>query len=331
MAGLYGIGNPLMDIVMRGTHHDLERLGVRPGSMNLVDFDTQSEVLRSGADPVRLPGGSAANTLRGTAFLGAAGGSSVIIRYGGAVGSDEMARQFAAGLAEHGVRPLLATVDAPTGSSAILVTPDLERTMFTHLGACRLFGEAHVDESAVRESDWFYLTGYMWDTESQEGAAKRAIALAAEAGTKVAFDIADPFVVERYRQELVEYLPGRIDLIFGNKEELSRLTGYDGPAEELARTARRFAPVVALKIGRRGCIVASDDGVSVIDGFAVDARDTTGAGDAYAGGFLYAMITGRPLEESARLANRLAAGVVTVSGCRYDSLDAGTILREGLG
>lgn len=331
MGGVYGIGNPLMDIVMSGTLGDLERLGVAPGSMNLVDHNTQAEVLRSGTDPIRLPGGSAANTLRGAAFLSAGSTRPVRISYSGAVGSDDMARQFAEGLAEVGVRPLLATVDAPTGSSAILVTPDLERTMFTHLGACRLFCEDHVDERVLAESDWLYTTGYMWDTESQERAVTGAIALAGESGTRVAFDIADPFVVERYRDRLVEYLPGRIDLIFGNEEELSRLTGYSGPPEGLAAAARRFAPIVALKIGRRGCVVASEEGVAHVEGFTVDARDTTGAGDAYAGGFLYAMVTGSNLKEAARLANRLAAAVVTVQGCRYTDLDAAAILREGLG
>jgi len=332
MGGVYGIGNPLMDIVMKGSYADLERLGVRPGTMNLVDHDTQALVLGSGTDPVRLPGGSAANTLRGTAFLsGSANNPSVRMWYGGAVGADEMSRQFAEGLSAVGVRPLVATVDAPTGSSAILVTPDLERTMFTHLGACRLFGEDDIDTAVLAESDWLYTTGYMWDTESQERAVRRAIGLAAEHRTAVAFDIADPFVVERYHRRLVEYLPGRIDLIFGNEEELARLTGFTGEPEGLAQAARRFAPIVALKIGKRGCVVASEDGVRRIEGFAVDARDTTGAGDAYAGGFLYALLTGESIDKAAGLANRLAAAVVTVPGCRYDALDGGAILREGLG
>lgn len=332
MPGIYGIGNPLMDIVMSGTYEDLARLGVSPGSMNLVENELQEKVLRSGRDPIRLPGGSAANTLRGITFLSTLpAGSAIDIRYGGAVGADSMGDQFARGLTQMGIETRLAIVDAPTGSSAILVTPDFERTMFTHLGACRLFCSQDIDEDVLVESSWFYCTGYMWDTTEQEQAAKRAIDIARGNAVKVSFDIADPFVVERYRDQLVEYLPGQIDLLFGNEEELSRLTRSDGLPEEIARAARKFAPVVVLKIGERGCVVASDSGVLHIEGFAVEARDTTGAGDAFAGGFLYALLSGGALAQAARLANRLAASVVTAQGCRYDILDGAAILREGLG
>lgn len=331
MPRIYGIGNPLMDIVMGGTHGDLERLGVSPGSMNLVDYELQKEVLRTGRDPKRLPGGSAANTLRGVAFLAVSSGEPPIeVRYGGAVGTDKMGARFGRALSELSVEPRLAIVDAPTGSSAILVTPDFERTMFTHLGACRLFTADNLDEESLAGADWFHCTGYMWDTENQERTVHRAVEIAREHGTLVSFDIADPFVAERYRDRLVEYLPGRIDLLFGNEEELSRLTGTTGEPEEVARAAGRFAPTVALKIGKRGCVLVVGDEVHRIAAFPVETRDTTGAGDAFAGGFLYALLRGFDAEHAARLANRLAAAVVTVQGCRYEDLDGAAILSEGL-
>ncbi len=329
MPEIYGIGNPLMDIVMNGTHADLDELGVDPGSMNLVDGVFQREVLGRGRAPVRLPGGSAANTMRGIAFL-ADDARTVTVRYGGAVGRDEIGTAFGQQLSELGIIPLLAQVDELTGTSAILVTPDYERTMFTHLGACRSFSAADVDDTELGRADWVYFTGYMWDTKNQEEAARHAVERAHRTGTKIAFDIADPFVVERYRDQLHDFLPGKIDLLFGNREELRRLTGIDGEASEIARAALEIAPMVALKTGSDGCVLAVEGSIVAVPAFDVETRDTTGAGDAFAGGFLFALLIGESPLAAAKLANRLAAGIVTVPGCHYEQLSVNTILAEGL-
>jgi sugar/nucleoside kinase (ribokinase family) len=171
----------------------------------------------------------------------------------------------------------------------------------------------------------------MWDTPRQERAARTAIDIARSAGAKISFDIADPFVVERYRDALVEFLPGRVDLLFGNAEELGRLTGVDGYPEEIALAARAYAATVALKIGKNGCVIADRDGARRVGAFLVETRDTTGAGDAFAGGFLYGYLAGAQTDRCARLANRLASAIVTVFGCRYDELDIECVIREGLG
>ena len=331
MAQIFGIGNPLLDIVMRASHERLATIGATPGSMNLVEFEQQKAVVAVGEDPQYVPGGSCANTMRGIAWLAAADQVVGVDRvvYGGAVGRDAYAERFAAALTEANVVSALVHVDAPTGTSAILVTPDWERTMFTHLGACRLFGREHV-ASIPKGATTVHLAGYMWDTDSQKDAARHVVALAKAARCRVSFDIADPFVVDRFGDELAEYLPGNVDILFGNREELQRLSGETGSDEATAAASLRFASTVVLKRGADGCLVCTAEASYPVPAFPVDALDSTAAGDAFAAGFLYGIESGADLESCGRLANRVAAGIVSVWGCRYDLLDATVTLAEGL-
>ena len=215
--------------------------------------------------------------------------------------------------------------NTPTGSSVIVVTPDSQRTMFTYLGACRDLEPDDVAADAIRDARILHVTGYLWDTPNQERAGRLAVERAQRSRTLVSFDIADRFVVDRYHDSLVEWIPGRVDILFANEQELCALTGEPAGGEETVRAASRFAPNVIMKTGPDGCIVL--DGDRVFESPAHPARplDTTGAGDAFAGGYLFGLIQKQSADTCARVANRLAGGIVTVDGCNYDALDPGAI------
>lgn len=326
MVSVFGLGNPLLDILLSGSHDDVAALGVVAGSMNLVDYSGQEAVTRRGRKPYRTAGGSCANTIRGIAWLRRAMAETETLSlrvpaepaYTGAVGDDENGETFSRCLADEGVRLSLARKETPTGTSAIIVTPDHERTMFTFLGACRDYELSDLEERFIDESAIFHTTGYMWDTENEEAAARHGIEYARAKGKLVSFDISDPFVVHRFRDKLVSYLPGRIDALFANRDELTAMVGIDDEPETILVEAMRFAPVVVMKVGKEGCYVASEDeGIAHVPGFPVQARDTTGAGDAFAGGFLFARLLGASLSDACRTANRLASAIVQVSGCDY--------------
>ncbi|MFP4535580.1 MAG: adenosine kinase [Spirochaetaceae bacterium] len=335
MVSVFGLGNPLLDILLTGSQEDLTALGVVAGSMNLVDHSGQQAVIRRGTEPYRTAGGSCANTIRGIAWL-----RRTLARskepglplppepaYTGAVGSDENGAAFSGCLAAEGVELSLASKTTPTGTSAIIVTPDHERTMFTFLGACREYELSDLNESLLEKCTVFHTTGYMWDTENEEAAARRGIEYARERGKLVSFDVADPFVVHRFREKLVSYLPGRIDCLFANRDELIAMVGLEEEPETILVEAMRFAPVVVMKVGREGCYVASEaEGIVHVPGFPVEAKDTTGAGDAFAGGFLFARLLGAPLTEACRAANKLAAAVVQVNGCDYSLIPQENLL-----
>jgi sugar/nucleoside kinase (ribokinase family) len=223
------------------------------------------------------------------------------------------------------VVPMLARKHTPTGSSVIVVTPDSQRTMFTYLGACRDLDTRDVDLPRARAARVLHTTGYMWDTENQEEAARRAVAAARAGHSMVSFDVADPFVVRRSFDSLVDWIPGNVDVLFANDEELQALTGTRGQHEDVLRAAAAFAPTVAMKIGKRGCMVIHEGTVISAEAYPAERVDTTGAGDAFAAGYLYGLLHGMGTAACAAIANAFAASIVSVDGCNYDALEGARV------
>jgi sugar/nucleoside kinase (ribokinase family) len=324
---VFSVENPLVDFIARVDAAFLEARGKRPGTMHHID-EAQSAALvaalerpRSGfAAPRMLPGGSAANTLRGVAWLNRDGALQPPL-YGGAVGRDSLGDGYRAALQTAGVEPALVRAEARTGTSIILVTPVGERTMNTNLGACRLFRANDLDLDRLARSRLLYLTGYLWDTENQREAAEKAASFARAHGIPVAFDLADPWVVERYRDRFRDWVPRSADLVFANGKELALLTGTTCD-EDCMAAARAIAPIVVMKVGARGCWVGGRDAspAELVPTEAVKPLDTTGAGDSFAGGWLYGMLRGREPVACARLANAVARGIVGVYGCDYEAV-----------
>ncbi len=326
MYSVFGVENPLMDIIAHVDQGLPGRFGKQRGSMHLVEYAEVERLLAAITACRRSPGGSAANTARGIAAvsrgLPCVGDCGEVEQpvFNGAVGRDPTGDEFLEAMQAEGVAASLVRKPLPTGVSLILVTPDGERTMNTHLGACRLFGPEDLDRDRLARSRMLYLTGYLWDTDCQRRAAAAAVETA-RAGRRpipVAFDLADPFAVRRFGDLFRTWIPGTVDVLFGNRDELSILTG-GACDEDCVKAAVALAPVVVMKIGAQGCIVGHGSRRLHVPGVKVRVVDTTGAGDAFAAGFLHAHLRGRPLAECAEVANRIAAGVVAVEGCLYDS------------
>jgi sugar/nucleoside kinase (ribokinase family) len=142
--------------------------------------------------------------------------------------------------------------------------------------------------------------------------------LAREKGIPIAFDLADPFAVRRYGERFRSWIPGKVDILFGNKDELSLVTGGTCD-EDCASAAASLAPLAVMKVGEKGCIVGWDGHQEQVPAVRVKRVDTTGAGDSFAAGFLFGRLAGADPVTCARLANAVAARVVGVEGCRYDA------------
>jgi sugar/nucleoside kinase (ribokinase family) len=333
---LYGVENPLMDVIAHVDYGFLERFEKTPGAMHLVEYEEVARLLSEIRSFRTSPGGSAANTARGIAWLSGGEGrglrDAVLGRparqpdvplapvFNGAIGRDPRGDQFASLIAGAGVHAALVRKDTPTGTSVILVTPDGERTMNTFLGACRDFQVEDLDLERLAASRLLYLTGYLWDTENQRRAAERAAQFAREEGRAitVAFDLADPFAVRRYAEKFREWIPGRVDVLFGNRDELALLTGGSCD-EDCVSDAAALAPTVVMKMGEKGCLVGWGGRYEAVPGVPVKAVDSTGAGDAFAAGFLHGRLEGASPVDCARLANSVAARIVSVEGCSYFS------------
>ncbi|MCA2958860.1 MAG: adenosine kinase [Silvanigrellales bacterium] len=306
-----GLENALVDLLVRAEDSDLRSLGMSKGTMQLVSAEEQVRVLANLGKltaEVEL-GGSAANAIRGLAVLGAR------TSYSSCVGHDEYGKSFSSRLEELGIRNMLAQVEsAPTGTCLVVVTPDGERTLNTHLGACLHYAKAHVPEEDIRKSKVFFTTGYVWDTPSQIDAVSQALQVAKNNNVKVAFDVADPFVVQRWGAQLREVLETSAHVVFANALEAQMLVGVQG--EDAARILGRKIEIVVVKDGAKGAWVAHRGDILHIPTNKVNVVDTTGAGDMFAGGFLYGLTHGCTLETCGRLATLLAADTITHMGVR---------------
>jgi len=309
---VYAVGNALVDIQAQVSEELLATLAFEKGVMTLVDDERQAGVLSNFDLPSlnRCAGGSAANTIAAVADFG--GKASFV----GKIGDDETGEFFLKDLRNLGV-----TIDvdplpeSPTGTCAILITEDAERTMLTNLGASALLSGDDIDESAIAAAKYLYIEGYLFTGEATKAAAYRAIDLAKKNNVKVAFTASDPFLVNMIRDEIWELIRGPVDLFFCNEEEAQSLTGLTDPIA-CASKIHESAENVAMTLGPKGSILMHGGEAIAIEGVNVKAVDTTGAGDMYAGGILYGINNGLSWKQSGHLASHAAARVVGQLGAR---------------
>ena len=309
---VYGIGNVLIDIVSHADDADLETLGLDKGIMKLVEGEERDRIVAftGSHDSTYCCGGSAPNTIIALSQLGVKAALSAKI------GPDDFGERYERQLDEHGVVSYLSRAEGNTGSSIILVSPDSERTMNTSLENNRKYCKDDIQEDAIREAEYLYFTGYMWDTENQKKALLKAIDIAEEAGTRIVFDAADPFAVQRSSGEFCRLIEKHFDIVLANAEEARLMFG----SEDLSLCSEALAgicDIAVIKNGSAGSKVMSGGNSFDIPVYKVDAVDTTGAGDMYAAGFIYGLCSGKSLEQSGNIASRLASGIVSQLGAQF--------------
>jgi len=250
---------------------------------------------------------------------------------GGKIGEDEFGLIYQNQLKNHqNITPALVRGSGqPTGSSIILITPDSERTMNTFLGANREFSEKDVDEKLLYESDFFYFTGYMWDTENQKSAVEKCLHLCKKKKIKVAFDVADPFAVQRYRNDFLGIIEKSADYVFANNEEASFLFDGADPVKAVTIIAE-MGKTGAVKWGKQGSVIKEPKkDILRIPIIGDKGRvDTTGAGDTFAAGFLYGLCSGKNIETSGRCASFLASAIVSKIGAQFTEEEAISLKNE---
>lgn len=303
-----GICNALVDILIKVEEDDIKALGLTKGIMHLVDAPRQLEVLTHfHAHPNTLElGGSAMNAIRTLAQLGKK------TAFAGMVSDDEFGERIIKRMQQLQIAGHLGRSHEKTGSCVILITPDGERTMNTHLGASRLYGEAEVPHSEIAASKLLHFCGYQWDTDGQKSAIGKAVATAKAHETIVSFDVADPFVVDRNRETFLKVIAEDADVVFSNKEEARMLFGST-PEDAAARIAQMGA-VAVIKLGAEGALVRRGDEVHRIKPVPTQVMDTTAAGDMFAAGFLYGYTSGKPLAVCGKMAATMASDVISRVG-----------------
>ncbi|MDH4248897.1 MAG: adenosine kinase [Deltaproteobacteria bacterium] len=319
---VFGLENPLMDLLARVPDEFLERMELKKNHMMLVDQSRHRYLLDNlqGIHIQPEAGGSCANTILGIAQLG---GKAAFC---GKVGRDPYGPVYVNKLKEGGVTSFVSTDGDVTGSTVILVTPDAARTMNTYLGACQELQAKDVPLDAIKSSRMLYLTGYLWDTDGQKEAAQKALHTAGAEGVHVAMSLADPFCVHRHKKDFQEILKRYVDFVFANREEALALTETDNTHEAM-KVLREWCAGAVITLGSSGAYVASGDEHIYLDARPVKAVDTTGAGDAFAAGFLYGRISGASMFQSGRLGIAFASQVIQQVGPRLNG-DIRTVLAD---
>jgi fructokinase len=259
-------------------------------------------------------GGSAANTCAVASALGAR------VAYLGKVADDQLGGVFRHDITAAGVHfpstPLAG--GAPTARCLILVTPDGQRTMNTFLGACVTLDETDVDDALIASAAVTYLEGYLFDPPAAQAAFRKAAIAAHDAGRQVALSLSDAFCVDRHRAAFRELVAGHVDILFANETEITSLY-EENTFEAAAEAVRRDVALAALTRGEAGSLILRGGETIRVAAEPTSVVDTTGAGDAYAAGFLAGLTAGKSLPVCGRLGSIAAAEVISHYGARPEA------------
>jgi sugar/nucleoside kinase (ribokinase family) len=316
---IYGIGNALVDTEYEVDDAFISKAGVGKGLMTLIDSDERKrllnllEVEHEHRAIKQAGGGSAANTMVAAAQLGA---NSF---YSCKVASDETGDFFMSDLKIAGVDTNLdaGREEGITGKCISMVTPDAERTMTTNLGISETLSPNELNREALRNSTYLYIEGYLVTSPTAFEAVKETINIAKEAGVQVSLTLSDPAMVENFKASFDALAELGIDLIFCNEDEARLWTAASNRGEAMARLKTVCGKVV-MTCGKEGALVFDGSEETMSVGIPTKAVDTTGAGDIFAGTFLFGLTHGMSFPACADLANKAASLLVSSFGARAD-------------
>jgi sugar/nucleoside kinase (ribokinase family) len=312
MFDLCAIGNALVDIIVKTDDDFLRTHNVAKGAMTLVDAATTEAIYKHGCSAVEMSsGGSTANSIAGAASLGSC------CAFLGKVGQDKFGEVFTHDLhTQHVHFTAKPSPELATGHCLILVTPDAQRSMMTHLGAATEFGPEDVDMVTVQSASITYMEGYLFDKPAAQQAFGLAAKLAHAAGRKVALTLSDTFCVTRHREAFLDLVRGNIDILFANEGEVRELYQTQDLPTALAALREQTSLAIVTRGAQGAVITAGDKTIEIAAHPVNEVVDTTGAGDMFAAGFLYGLTQNKPLPECGRIGAIAAAEVISHFGPR---------------
>jgi sugar/nucleoside kinase (ribokinase family) len=312
---LYGIGAALVDTEITLSDADLVQMAVAKGVMTLVDEKRQNQLIEYLQHHLvashRASGGSAANSIIAASYFGC---KNV---YSCKVADDENGRFYLQDLRNAGV--ITPTHIQPpagiTGKCLVMITPDAERTMNTFLGISETISTTELDPQAIASSEYVYIEGYLVTSPTGKAAAIELAKIAKANNTKIALSLSDPAMVQFFRDGLMDMIGDGIDLIFCNRDEALGFTQTHN-LQDACEQLKKYCTQFAITCGGDGALVFDGSHQFHVAGTPVKAVDTNGAGDMFAGAFLYAITHNHNFETATQFANLSAAKVVSQFGPR---------------
>ena len=310
------VGNAIVDIIAAAEDGLIVAEGLTKGGMQLVDAPRADALYAKMGSAHEVSGGSAANTIAGMAALGRRCG------FIGQVADDQFGKVFS-----HDIRALggacstpMRGEEPPTAQCLIFVTPDGQRTMNTFLGASQYLPAQALDRNMIEHASILYLEGYLWDPEEPRAAMREAIAIAREAGRKVAFTLSDNFVIARHGDDFRALLAeGKIDILFANDGEIRTLMGNDDLEAAVAAAAPLVETLVVTRSEEGALAISGGERADVPAEPVNKVVDTTGAGDLFAAGFLTGRAEGRSLADCLTMGAICAAEIISHYGPRPEA------------
>ena len=312
---VFGIGNALVDMEFEVSDSFFTEHAIEKGLMTLVDEETQHRMVDTLTSRYglikRAGGGSAANTI---VAISQFGGDTF---YACKVADDEAGDFYMHDLHAAGVSTRLDQVkgEGVTGKCMVMVTPDAERTMNTFLGITADFAESDLHLEELEQAEYLYIEGYLVTSDVSRSAALRARKHASRHGVKTAFTFSDPAMVTYFRDGVKEILGDGVDVLFCNEEEALIFTETKSLEDAIA-ALKPFANRLVVTRGPRGAIILNGDGRIEVEVSPVEAVDTNGAGDMFAGAFMYGVTNGFSDRDAGMLASEAAARTVATFGAR---------------
>ena len=307
---LLGIGNAITDILVKVDYNFLEKMELNIGAMQLTDYETINKTINLFKDTKVSAGGSVANTISMVANLGNR------CAFIGRRKNDTQGKLFSESMSSSNILLPNSEVEFGKASSTclVMITPNGERTMLTYLGASTNLTEDDVDLALIENSKIVYLEGYLFDLPE---AKKLFFTLAdkqEELGFEFALSLSDPFCVTRHKEDFLKLLDKKVKIVFSNQEEIETL--FSCTVEKALINSSDKILINISTLGEKGAMVYSNGNLIKKDSFSVEVKDTTGAGDSFAAGFLHGYINNFPLDKCAEVGNFCASETVKVIGAR---------------
>lgn len=314
---VYGVGNALVDMEFEVSPEVLQQLSVDKGVMTLVDESRQAEIVAklTNLHCKRCSGGSAANTMVAISQLGGKG------FYSCKVANDEAGSFYLEDLLNCGLDTNLRYTDresGTTGKCLVMVTPDADRTMNTFLGITGTLAQSELVAEAIADSEYVYLEGYLVTSPTGRNAAIKAREIAQQAGVKTSLSLSDPNMASFFKDGLLEMIGSGLDFIFSNETEAMKMADTHD-LDEAISYLKTIAKGFAITRGANGSLIFDGENLLEIASVPVKAVDSVGAGDMYAGAFLYGITHGKSHTDAGNLASLAASRIVSRFGARLST------------
>jgi len=307
---ILGIGNAIVDVLCRVSEQYLVENELTKGTMKLVNEKEFKKLLSTLKIEETISGGSVANSIVGLAQL------ENNVGFIGKINADGLGQKYEEGLIKEKVQYLYNKKEevSPTGTCLILITPDAERTMITFLGIAGKISAKDISEEAIKDSEMIFLEGYLWDEGEPKSAFEKAMLLS----NKKAMSLSDQFCVERHKNNFLDLVKNKLDIIFANEQEIKSLINAKN-LEEVITFGKQLNKILVITLGEKGSIAIKGDEVTECKSKSnLKIIDLTGAGDLFAAGFLHGFINNFSIRDSLKKGTEMSSEIIQKVGARLN-------------